>query len=416
MGPFPSFRPFRPFLVLAHRWLGLTTALFLLLAGLTGAVIAWDHELDGWLNPDFFQARPGTPQAPLALADGLERREPRLRVTYLPLSLEPGHSLVLFVAPRTDPATGRPYALDFNQVALDPVSGRELGRREWGRLSLDRRHLIPCLYQFHYSLQLPAAWGLPLGTLFMGAIALLWLVDGLVALVLAFPSPKTWRQSFRFRWKAGGYRLNFDLHRSGGVWLFPLLTVLALTSVAMNLGEPLMRPLVGLFSPLTPTPGELAAARPSPGGTAVPWSRGAILARAVGEARNRGWQAGPGGMYESPAGYYGVGFFPPGKEHGDGGLGNPWLYLDRRDGRLLGADTPGQGSGGDIFLQAMFPLHSGRILGLPGRVLVSCGGGLVALLSLTGVVIWARKRRARRAQGAGQLGKGKVPVCLESLP
>lgn len=416
MGPFPSFRPFRPFLVLAHRWLGLTTALFLLLAGLTGAVIAWDHELDGWLNPDFFQAGPGTPQAPLALAGSLERREPRLRVTYLPLSVEPGHSLVLFVAPRTDPATGRPYALDFNQVALDPVSGRELGRREWGRLSLDRRHLIPCLYQFHYSLQLPAAWGLPLGTLFMGAIALLWLVDGLVALVLAFPSPKTWRQSFRFRWKAGGYRLNFDLHRSGGVWLFPLLTVLALTSVAMNLGEPLVRPLVGLFSPLTPTPGELAAARPSAGGTAVSWSRGAILARAVEEARRRGWQAGPGGMYESPAGYYGVGFFPPGKEHGDGGLGNPWLYLDRRDGRLLGADTPGQGSGGDIFLQAMFPLHSGRILGLPGRVLVSCGGGLVALLSLTGVVIWARKRRARRAQGAGQPGKGKVPVCLESLP
>lgn len=406
----------RPFLVLAHRWLGLTTALFLLLAGLTGAVIAWDHELDGWLNPDFFRVGPGTPQAPLALADGLERQDPRLRVTYLPLSLEPGQSLVLFVAPRTDPATGQPYALGFNQVALDPVSGRVLGRREWGRLGLDRRHLIPCLYQFHYSLQLPAAWGLPLGTLFMGGIALLWLVDGLVALVLAFPSRKTWRQSFRFRWRAGGYRLNFDLHRSGGVWLFPLLAVLAITSVDMNLNKPLVRPLVGLVSSLTPTPAELAAAQPPASERGPQWSRHAILARAQGEARQRGWQAAPGGLYEDPAGYYGVGFFPPGQEHGDGGLGNPWLYLDSRSGRLLGADVPGQGTGGDLFLQAMFPLHSGRILGLPGRVLVSCCGGLVALLSLTGVVIWARKRRARRAQKARQPGTGQGPVCLESLP
>jgi uncharacterized iron-regulated membrane protein len=33
----------RPLFVLLHRWLGIGTALFLFVAGLTGAVIAWDH-------------------------------------------------------------------------------------------------------------------------------------------------------------------------------------------------------------------------------------------------------------------------------------------------------------------------------------------------------------------------------------
>lgn len=46
-------------------------------------------------------------------------------------------------------------------------------------------------------------------------------------------------------------------------------------------------------------------------------------------------------------------------------------------------------------MQAQFPLHSGRILGMPGRILVSLLGLVVAMLSLTGIVIWAKKRRSR---------------------
>jgi uncharacterized iron-regulated membrane protein len=48
-------------------------------------------------------------------------------------------------------------------------------------------------------------------------------------------------------------------------------------------------------------------------------------------------------------------------------------------------------------MQSQFPLHSGRILGLPGRILISAMGIVVAMLSLTGIVIWLRKRRYRKA-------------------
>jgi len=93
------------------------------------------------------------------------------------------------------------------------------------------------------------------------------------------------------------------------------------------------------------------------------------------------------------------GLFPPvlreGRLYYDGGLGNNTLYFDGADGAALGALEPGKGSAGDIFLQAQFPLHSGRIIGIPGRVIVSISGLLVATLSVTGVVIWMNKRRAR---------------------
>lgn len=56
-------------------------------------------------------------------------------------------------------------------------------------------------------------------------------------------------------------------------------------------------------------------------------------------------------------------------------------------------------------MQLQFPLHSGRILGLPGRILVSLLGLAVATLSVTGVLIWLRKRAGRVAvrQRAGKV-------------
>lgn len=114
------------------------------------------------------------------------------------------------------------------------------------------------------------------------------------------------------------------------------------------------------------------------------------------EAQQRGWTLPAGGVFYSPAfGVYGVGFFEAGNDHGDGGLGNAWLYFDGSDGHSAGARIPGSGSAGDIFLQAQFPLHSGRILGLSGRIFISIMGLVVAMLSVTGVLIWIKKRRAR---------------------
>lgn len=77
------------------------------------------------------------------------------------------------------------------------------------------------------------------------------------------------------------------------------------------------------------------------------------------------------------------------------GAGAPILYYDR-NGASLGARVPWTGSAGDIFLQMQFPIHTGRILGMPGRIMISIMGLVVAALSVTGVVIWERKRRARR--------------------
>jgi uncharacterized iron-regulated membrane protein len=74
------------------------------------------------------------------------------------------------------------------------------------------------------------------------------------------------------------------------------------------------------------------------------------------------------------------------------------LYLDGRDGRVITSNRPWHGTAADVFAQLQLPLHGGRILGLPGRILMSLMGLVVAGLSVTGIVIWWRKRRARLLQ------------------
>lgn len=395
----------RPLLVLLHRWLGLFTAVFLFIAGLTGAVISWDQELDEWLNPALFQAQSGADErgralSSLALAEQMEAANPQMWVTYLPLAAEPGQTLLLFVEPRLDPTTGEAFELGYNQVALDPMTGEVQGQRLWGETGLSRENLLPFLYKLHYSLHLPEGWGIELGIWFMGIVGMVWMFDNFIALWIAFPSVGAWRKSFAFRWRQGGYKLNFDLHRAGGVWIWGLLLIMAVTSVSMNLEFQVMRPLVSAFSTLTPSPFETRTAAPPAQPIEPRIERARAVEIAQAEADRRGWTVPAGGIFYSPPyGLYGVGFFSPGHDHGEGGLGNPWLYIDGVDGALVGAEVPGAGSFGDIFMQAQFPLHSGRILGLPGRILISVMGLIVAMLSVTGIVIWAKKRRARLRSG-----------------
>lgn len=243
----------RQILTLLHRWAGLFLAVFLFISGLTGAIISWDHELDEWLNPQLFDRQSqGDPLPPTILADQLEAADPRILITWLPLTIEPDENLGLGVKGRIDPRTGKAFDLGFNQIALDPVSGELRGSRMWGEISLTCENFIPFLYKLHYSMHIPDAFDIELGIVLMGILAIVWSIDCFIALWISFPNFEVWRKSFVFRWRQGSYKLNFDLHRSGGVWLWGLLLILAVTAVTMNLKLEISRPIVSIFSSLYP--------------------------------------------------------------------------------------------------------------------------------------------------------------------
>jgi uncharacterized iron-regulated membrane protein len=382
--------PGRPVWVRLHRWAGLATALFLFVAGLTGSFLAFGPDIDAWLNPKLFQAPGRGPALDMdTLAGRIEAAHPRLQVEYLTLPREPGRAAFAFVWPRDGVAGQGADAID--QVFIDPVTGELLGARRRGACCLEPEHLYYFMLHVHHSLFLPGRWG----WWFMGGVAIVWLLDCFIGLLLTLPFKgafwKQWLKAWRIKAGAGAYRLNLDLHRAGGLWLWIALLVLALSSVALNLKHEVFRPVVSWFSPLTPEPGGTAVAPSAP-------TLGFERARQLGdaEARARGWDATTSGVSHFPSmGVYLALLWPSHADRGLG-LGEPILYFDSVSGELVGEVVPGRGSAGDVFAQAQFPLHSGQVAGLPGRIFIAISGVVVAVLSVTGVVIWWKKRRARR--------------------
>lgn len=402
-----AIRSARAFWVITHRWAGLTLALFLGVAGLTGSLLPWIEELEAATAPGLHLA-PAAAQTidPLALREAALRRHPGAAVDFLPLTVDPGKSLRLHLE-WIDPKTGleREDGPGWDDLFIDPATGRELGRREWGAISQGVKNLMPFLYRLHYSLALGTV-----GTLMFGVAALVWTLDCFVGFYLTLPpkAPKParapsfwqrWRPSWRMRWGSSPYKINFDLHRAGGLWIWPFLLVFAWSSVSFNLPQvyvPVMGALGGEDARQALANAALPAPRLRP---ALDFSaaarRGAQLARQ--EAARADLAIRPDGerwLWHVPtSGLYVYGFTTSADigHHG----GGTRIAFDSNSGALKLVEIPSGQNRVNTFGNWLAALHMGQVLGLPYRVFVSLTGLLVTVLSVTGVVIWLRKRSAR---------------------
>ncbi len=428
----------RPFLAKVHRYVGLGMALFLIVTGLTGALLAFYHELDHALNPGLFrvQERRAPVLRPNALVDGVQTAYPGARVSFLALHRADGESVHVRLSGRE---FIRAAAIDANKFAptikpdidevyLDPYDGRVLGGRKTDALRVDRIHLMPFLYRLHHSLHLPERWGVWL----MGLVALAWMFDCLVGFYLTLPSlrvgwvngfivnptylspkklgyqtagnptyatGKSWWQRWKPAWLikhgVGASRLNFDLHRAGGLWLWGMLFMLAMSGVYFNLAQEVFRPVVSLFGTLSPNPVQTlpkhSGVQPAP---QLSFEAAIERARTLLPEQARGMQPDFVG-YMPAQGVYRVGFREPTHSEAAFTLDFEQIFLDADTGQLRGRRGYDSGTSADKFLAWQFPLHSGQILGLPGRIVVCITGLATAMLSITGVLIWNRKRKSR---------------------
>lgn len=432
----------RTFFTWVHRYLGLSTAVFLIITGLTGAVISWDHELDEWLNPHLIKTNStGQTLNAWALAEKIEQEHPEVQVTYFETAIEPGHTLYYWVQPRVNTETGKLYKPGFNQVYVDPISGEIQGKREWGSIwPINRENFVSFLYKLHFSLHIPEFWGIDhWGIWLLGIIALIWTVDCFVGFYLTLPNKtkarkaiddiaddtantnarsywQRWLPAWKIRYQAGFNKLNFDLHRAVGLWVWLLLFIIAFTAFSLNLYREVFFPAMSMVSDVTPTP--IDERTPSgPLNTITPaFGFAKAISLAEEEAKQKGWQKPVGSLWHAREyGIYRVEFFAPEAGHGSGGVGHDAIYLDSISGEILGDWRPWQGTAADLFVQAQFPLHSGRILGLPGRILISIMGVVIAMLSITGIIIWWKKYRARKLMQARKPKPSKPELADENL-
>ena len=388
-----------------HRYVGLTLLVLLLVNAVTGSVLAFQHELDRWLNPGLFTAsRQGAALPPDALIARVEAADPRLRVTLLPLDTRPGDAIELRVAARPHAVAGAQPPLDFDRLFVDRATGTVLGQRKWGAFRMDRPHFMGWMNQLHRTFHLTEPWG----RWVVGGLALAWLFASLIGAWLTLPALPQTARAFWNRWKpawqikrgASRQRLTFDLHRAGGLWTLAAAIVLAVTGVYFNLGNEVFRPAVRLFSPITPHP---VQSLPRQAGTTRPPAYG--IAAAIAGASQHLPPSAKGFLpwYAShlpDKGVYRIAFKEDGMRERALRLRYEQIFIDDQTGALRGMTGYDSGTAADRFLIWQYPLHTGRILGWPGQVLVAVMGLVVAMLCVTGLLVWTVRRKARRARGS----------------
>jgi len=170
-----------------------------------------------------------------------------------------------------------------------------------------------------------------------------------------------------------------------------MASMLAFSGVYLNLGNEFFKPLVSLFSPVTQHPlSMLPKAVGDPVRPALGGEDAIVRARALLPPEANGFDA----WYLShvPAlGVYRVAFKEPGLRERVGRLRYEQVFIDAHSGAKRAVYGYDSGSAGDRFIIWQYPIHSGKVLGWFGRVLVCISGLAIALLCGAGVYVWWRR-------------------------
>jgi uncharacterized iron-regulated membrane protein len=397
----------RQVFVLIHRYLGLTLALFLMLAGMTGSFIAFYDELETLLHPEFRRVQPPAQQAAISavtLAAMLQARYPDAMFNRINLHHAADEAVSFYLQPRPGNKNGSAN----DEIFVNPYTGQVLAERKWGDITQGSINLLPFLYRLHFSLALEKT-----GRFILGIVALVWTLDCFIGAYLTLPSRqrrssvrlqskgnswvKRWWRAWQVRWQGGAAKVNFDLHRAGGLWLWAMLLVFAWSSVAFNLRDVYYPVMGSLFTKQSFGEDIPRLAQPllPPGLDAnAALTTGRSLMQQLSQANQFAIHHEAKLYYDAGKGTYT--YIVNSSRDVSEKSANTAVMFNANSGERLAVYLPTGAAAGDTITEWIVTLHMARVWGLPMQIFVSTMGVGVFGLSVTGVLIWLKKRHARK--------------------
>ncbi|RXZ45132.1 PepSY-associated TM helix domain-containing protein [Crenobacter cavernae] len=353
----------KPAALWLHRQLGLWLSLFMLILGLSGALLVFKPELQKLAStPAAPATTPGVP-AYQALYDTVHARYPHAGFN-LRFSADPAAPVRAYI--RVD---GEKRVL-----TLDAASGALLHDAEADA------GFFPWLFALHDSLLLGEN-----GKTAVGAIGIGLLLCALSGLV--FWWPKRAKGALRLHPDTGSLPWHKSVHRAAGALAAAFLISASLSGALLVFSKPVQ----GGINRLAGTP-EASKLKAAPG---VPLPLAELVARADA--------ALPGGRLvdvrvPAKAGEaWQVRKKLPGEIHPNG---LSLVQLDAANGRVLKTEPIDKAPAGRWLLQWTYPLHTGVLGGTVLRVFVLLAGLAGVYLGATGLWMWWARRQRRRVREA----------------
>ncbi|HEY5055509.1 MAG TPA: PepSY-associated TM helix domain-containing protein [Acidobacteriaceae bacterium] len=341
-------------LLTLHLYIGLAAAFFLICISLSGAIIAFEPELNHLFHPQLTDVTP--------IGQQLNWDDFRARVELQ----TPGWKLIRFYF--SDSPDRSTYVRLRNvtthkirHVYVNQYTGQVLGSTE------DGSNWILKVHDLHVNFLSGKAGN---QIVMWSTICLLLL--SLSGIVLWWP-----RKVFRFHRTSALPRLNRDLHMSIGFWSSLAMFAFAVTGLGLHYQTGKLLDLLNTPRSAKTMPGHgtsiegmLETAREALPGAAIPRM---LLPEKKGD---------PVFMYQR---------FPEDKTP----AGRSFTTLDPKTGAVL---SVGSSRTAPLMQTALVQwtreIHTGTLFGLPSKIIVACFALLLTVLALTGPLIWFVKLRA----------------------
>jgi len=357
----------RKALRLAHLWLGLILCLPLVLIGLTGTVLTFEHGFEG--HP---MLAVGEAHGAMEIVAAAAKAAPAGQVpSFFVPPAEPGAAAtVRFSQPGKGGPGGGPGR--GAMISVDPVSLAVVDTAGPGGF-LRRVHML------HANLLI----GTREGRSVVGWLGVVMLAMGISGLVIWWPRPGRWRAAFSVARNARGVRLHRELHGAVGIWGLLVFITVSFSGVWLAFPDT-MAAMAGANAAATPP-----KVQRTNDATAIDIDRAIALAQ----------DGLPDAVVKSvalplrPDQPFRINMARKGDADGAPAIiafVDPWSarLIESRDPRTLAAPLR--------FAAWQHTLHTGAGLGPVWHVLVGLTGLLPLLFAVTGVSMWLMKRRARK--------------------
>ncbi|WP_457797446.1 PepSY-associated TM helix domain-containing protein [Methylocystis sp. S23] len=352
--------------------------------GLSGAILAYRETIDEQLNASIMRVE--RPQRDAAyrpideiVAAAAAAMPPDGKMERLTMPRQAGSAAAITYIVETDDLDTYVY-----EIFVDPYRAKVKGQRLFlhGDDPLSQP-LVPILMTFHWTLLLGVN-----NAYVVGALGIVLFFSVLLGLYLWWPPNGNWRLGLKVKWGASSERVVYDLHKSLGVYCAVFLLITLFTGVAM-IFKPATRSVANLFSPVRAEP-DFGKSTPGSGRSPIGAGEAAAIANTIFPDGRLHWILFP----NTPKAVYVVG------KQSDGEPNQTKTYrnvgVDQYTGQVLSVQDRSRFSGGETFLEWLFPIHSGEAFGGLGRPIALLIGLSPLILYATGVTRWLQKRRTRR--------------------
>jgi uncharacterized iron-regulated membrane protein len=324
---------------------------FIVILGLTGGVMAFEDELDHLTHPRLFHVTPqGTPKSLAELTNRVTVAFPGKPVLAYGFGMSADLAWSLNLAGTT--------------VFVNEYTGEILGTRS-GATWLSQIHQLHLRLLAGGTGKTIVSWaGVFMMALSLSGIYLWWPIKR-----VAVDSAAT------------GRRFWFDLHNAAGVYAFPFLFVLALTGI-----------VIGFESWTTPLIYRVTGSQPYAAVSVTPVAGKQTLTpdEALGIARAQLPDATPVSINVpgSKAPFRVALRYPEDRTPG----GRSRVFVNQYSRSVLQVESSRTTAAGTRLITLNRAIHTGDILGMPTKILMSLASFTVVVQAITGLMMWWRRR------------------------